>query len=93
VEIRNFMTDEQQAITRLVSMSLRHGTNIKFVVEQLQKIDGDMFSFAKSLARVLKKYIPNGAKATVTCNECGSENVVFEEGCHKCLDCGSSKCG
>jgi ribonucleoside-diphosphate reductase alpha chain len=94
VQIRDFMTPEQQAITRLVSMGLRHGTAIEFVVEQLQKIDGDMFSFAKSLARVLKKYIPEGVKASgVTCNSCGSENVIFEEGCHKCLDCGNSKCG
>jgi ribonucleoside-diphosphate reductase alpha chain len=93
VEIRNFMTHEQQAITRMVSMLLRHGTDVKFVVEQINKIDGDMFTFTKSLARVLKKYIPDGAKATVTCNECSSDNVVFEEGCHKCLDCGSSACG
>jgi len=93
IQIKDFMTPEQQAITRLVSMGLRHGTAIKFVVEQLQKIDGDMFSFARSLARVLKKFIPDGEKVTgVTCNDCGSNNIRFEEGCSKCLDCGSSKC-
>lgn len=87
------MTDEQAAITRLVSTSLRHGADIKFLVEQLQKTPGDLFSFTKGLARVLKKYIPDGAKSTVSCNDCGSTNVIFEEGCNKCLDCGSSKCG
>lgn len=87
------MTDEQAAITRLVSTSLRHGADIKFIVEQLNKTPGDMFGFTKGLARVLKKYIPEGSKSTVSCNDCGSSNVIFEEGCHKCLSCGSSKCG
>lgn len=87
------MTDEQAAITRMVSTSLRHGANIKFIVEQLNKSEGDLFSFTKGLARVLKKYIPNGEKSTIKCNDCGSDNVIFEEGCNKCLDCGNSKCG
>lgn len=86
------MTDEQAAITRLASTSLRHGADIKFLVEQLQKTPGDLFSFTKGLARVLKKYIPDGAKSTVSCNDCGSTNVIFEEGCSSCKDCGSSKC-
>ena len=86
------MSDEQAAITRLTSTSLRHGTDIKFLVEQLNKCDGDLFSFTKGLARTLKKYIPDGVKSTVSCQDCGSTNVIFEEGCNKCLDCGSSAC-
>ena len=87
------MSDEQAAITRLTSTSLRHGTDIKFLVEQLNKCDGDLFSFTKGLARTLKKYIPDGVKSTVSCQDCGSTNVIFEEGCSSCKDCGSSKCG
>lgn len=91
--ISSEMTDEQEAITRLVSTALRHGAEIKFIVEQLQKTSSeDMFSFTKSLARVLKKYIPDGSKSTITCIECGSEDVIFEEGCNKCLSCGYSAC-
>ena len=86
------MTDEQSAITRLVSTSLRHGADIKYIVEQLSKTDGDLFSFTKGLARVLKKFIPDGSKSTVTCQDCGSENVIFEEGCHNCKDCGYGGC-
>jgi ribonucleoside-diphosphate reductase alpha chain len=93
VELATEMTDEQSAITRLVSTSLRHGADIKFIVEQLNKCEGDLFSFTKALSRVLKKYIPEGAKSSVKCNDCGSDNVIFEEGCSKCMDCGSSKCG
>lgn len=91
--ITNVMNDEQESITRLTSTSLRHGTDIKFIVEQLNKTSGDMFSFTKGLARVLKKYIPDGSKSTVKCLDCGSDNVIFEEGCNKCNDCGSSACG
>ena len=87
------MSDEQAAITRLTSTSLRHGTDIKFLVEQLNKCDGDLFSFTKGLARTLKKYIPDGVKSTVSCQDCGSDDVIFEEGCNKCRSCGSSKCG
>ena len=91
--ITSEMTDEQAAITRLVSVSLRHGADIKFIVEQINKCDGDLFSFTKGLVRVLKKYIPDGAKSTVKCNDCGSEQVIFQEGCQTCQSCGSSKCG
>lgn len=92
-DISSNMSDEQEAVTRLISTSLRHGANIKFLVEQLNKTNGDMFTFTRSLARVLKKYIPDGTESTVECNECGSENVIFQEGCQMCQDCGNGKCG
>lgn len=91
--ITDEMNSEQAAVTRLVSTSLRHGADIKFIVEQLNKTDGDLFSFTKGLARALKKYIPEGAKSTVHCNDCGSDHVIFQEGCSSCQECGSSKCG
>lgn len=87
------MTHEQEIMTRLISTALRHGADIKFIVEQLSKTEGSLTSFGKVIARILKKYIPDGSKSTITCQNCGSSNVVFEEGCNKCLDCGSSKCG
>jgi ribonucleoside-diphosphate reductase alpha chain len=86
------MSDEQAAITRLTSTSLRHGADIKYVVEQLNKCEGDLYSFTKSLARTLKKYIPDGTKAKETCPDCGGTNVVYQEGCKICLDCGNGKC-
>ena len=92
-DITSGMNDEQEVVTRLISTSLRHGTDIKFIVEQLSKTNGDMFTFAKVITRVLKKYIKEGEKSTITCKSCGSSNVIFEEGCSRCLDCGDSKCG
>src|SRR5690606_8753469 len=91
--ITDKMTDEEAAITRLISTSLRHGANIKFIVDQLNKGHGDITSFTKAISRVLKKYIPDGETSKLKCEECGSTEVIFEEGCSKCKNCGSSKCG
>jgi ribonucleotide reductase alpha subunit len=89
----DLLTDEQAVITRLISLSLRHGSDISFVVDQLEKSHGDMTNFGKALARVLKKYIKDGTKiAGRSCESCGSENVIRQEGCASCKDCGSSKC-
>lgn len=87
------ISDEEVALTRMISTALRHGADIKYVVEQLNKADGTIVSFSKAIARTLKKYVPDGTKSTLTCTDCGGTNVIFEEGCSKCTDCGSSKCG
>jgi len=51
-------------------------------------------SWKAGVARALKKYIPNGTWAEdAKCGECGSDDVVYQEGCLTCLSCGSSKCG
>lgn len=87
------VTDEQAAITRLLSLSLRHGADIKYMVEQLEKVPGDMTNFAKSTARALKKYIIDGTKVSgIACSSCNGSNLVRQEGCVVCQDCGNSKC-
>lgn len=90
--ITSEMNSEEEIITRLISTSLRHGADIKFIVEQLNKSHGDITSFSKAISRALKTYIPEGAKSTLKCSECGSNDMVFVEGCKKCLSCGSSLC-
>lgn len=82
--------------TRMVSLSLRHGTPVQFVCEQMSKsTDEDMQSFAKVVSRVLKKYIPDGTApaSEKACLSCGSASVAYQQGCVTCLSCGSSKCG
>ena len=89
----NFETDEQEALTRLISCALRHGANIQFVFEQLSKSEGGIISFSRAIARTLKKYLINGAKANgIVCSQCDSSNIVYQEGCEVCLDCGCGKC-
>jgi ribonucleoside-diphosphate reductase alpha chain len=77
--VRAFDNPNQSGFTRIISLGLRHGANIQYVVEQLQKDrDSDLFSFAKCIARILKSYIPDGQTATEkTCGECETEGLVY----------------
>lgn len=84
--------EHEESICRLTSMSLRHGADIRFIVEQLSKVNGEMNSFAKSVARALKKYIKDGIKCKYKCTKCGSDDMVYQEGCPRCNSCGDSKC-
>jgi ribonucleoside-diphosphate reductase alpha chain len=82
------------ALTRMISTALRHGADISFIVHQLEKTEGDMTCFARSLSRVLKKCIKDGTVVHgETCSNCGSHNLSRTEGCIVCNDCGTSKCG
>lgn len=83
--------DTADALSRLISISLRHGSDITFIVEQLLKTHGNMMTFSKILARTLKKYIKEGTKSTENCSECDTK-LVFSNGCSICPNCGYSKC-
>ena len=81
--------------TRTISLALRHGAPVQYLVEQMQKDkEADLFSFSKVIARCLKNYIVDGTKVDKTCPHCGAEgSLVYQEGCVTCKSCGSSKCG
>ena len=90
-----FDNPNHAGFTRTISLALRHGAAINYVVEQLQKDrEMDMFSFSKVIARVLKNYIKDGTRpGATTCENCGAEGtLVYQEGCVTCTACGSSKC-
>tara|TARA_B100000519_G_scaffold190715_2_gene190459 strand:+ start:2019 stop:4532 length:2514 start_codon:yes stop_codon:yes gene_type:complete len=95
--VRVFDNPNHSAFTRTISLALRHGVPVQYMVEQLQKDkDADLFSFAKVTARCLKKYIADGTKASngvfdTAC--CDNPNIVYQEGCATCLNCGAAKCG
>jgi ribonucleoside-diphosphate reductase alpha chain len=51
--------------TRTISLALRHGVPVQYLVEQMQKDrEADLFSFSKVIARCLKNYIDDGTKAS-----------------------------
>jgi ribonucleoside-diphosphate reductase alpha chain len=82
--------------TRTISLALRHGAPVQYLVEQLQKDkEMDMFSFSRCIARCLKKYITDGSKASIsTCTNCGAEGtIIYQEGCQTCTSCGFGACG
>ncbi len=82
---------------KLISGTLRHGMPIHKVVELVTSLQLDnetINSWKAGVARALKKYIPDGTLAEGTlCGECGSHEVIYQEGCLTCISCGSSKCG
>ncbi len=81
------------SLARLVSMALRHGTPLQFIVSQLQK-DTNFTDVERSIARVLKNYIRDGEEVATSdgaCPECG-EGLSFRDGCVTCPSCGYSKC-
>lgn len=80
--------------TRLLSMSMRHGVPLEYLIDVLSK-DGRINDINRVIARVLKKYIPEGAKVTTStsCQFCKGTNLRYQEGCIFCIDCGlSPKC-
>jgi ribonucleoside-diphosphate reductase alpha chain len=81
------------ALARFISMALRHGTPVPYVVDQLTK-DTNFSDFERTVSRVLKKYIRDGEEVISgggECPECGVK-LVYRDGCITCMECGYSKC-
>ncbi|MBN1951567.1 MAG: adenosylcobalamin-dependent ribonucleoside-diphosphate reductase [Bacteroidales bacterium] len=83
---------------KLISSVLRHGMPIPDIVRLVTSLhlDSDTINTWKNgVERALKRYIPNGTKVKkgAKCPECGSESLIYTEGCLSCTNCGSSKCG
>jgi ribonucleoside-diphosphate reductase alpha chain len=82
---------------KLFSGVLRYGMPIDQVIKLITSLDLDSESintWKNGVERALKKYLPNGmvAKGQV-CPICGSESLIFQEGCLHCTNCDYSKCG
>ena len=88
------MTQGEEDRTRMISTSLRHGADVKFIIEQLNKSKNvDITSFSKAIARSLKHYIKNGEVSSEKCPICNGE-IIYVDGCKECSSCGEySKCG
>jgi len=81
---------------KLISGTLRHGMPLENVVELINRMELNLESinnWKAGVARALKRYIPDGTHAAGKCSSCGSDQVMYQEGCLTCKNCGSSKCG
>lgn len=81
---------------KMISGTLRHGMEIENVVELINglQLDNESINTWKNgVARALKRYVPDGTQAKGKCSNCDSTNLMYQEGCLTCKDCGSSKCG
>ena len=82
---------------KLISSTLRHGMPIDKIVDLINSLQLDSESintWKNGVVRALKRYVADGTKAKgQACDNCKSENLIYQEGCLTCKDCGSSKCG
>lgn len=82
-------------LTRSISLLLRHNVSIINIVSVLDQME-DIFvgSFLFQVKKFLQQYIKDGQKVEDgKCDDCGSKNVIYVEGCFQCVDCGSGHCG
>ena len=89
-----FNNPNNLAFARMVSLGLRHGAEVKFMVEQLQKDKtSSMFSFSKCISRILKQYIQDGAiPSDKICKSCNNDSLIYQDGCVSCTNCGAGRC-
>lgn len=82
---------------KLISSTLRHGMPIEKAVDLINSLQLDNESintWKNGVARALKRYVADGTEAKgQKCSNCNSTNLIYQEGCLTCKDCGSSKCG
>ena len=82
---------------KLISTTLRYGMPIEKAVEltnSLQLDSASINTWKNGVARALKRYVADGTEARKQkCDNCNSSQLIYQEGCLTCKDCGSSKCG
>ncbi|REG91936.1 adenosylcobalamin-dependent ribonucleoside-diphosphate reductase [Algoriphagus antarcticus] len=82
---------------KLISSTLRYGMPIEKIVDLINSLQLDNESintWKNGVVRAVKRYVEDGTKAKgQACEQCKSVNLIYQEGCLTCKDCGSSKCG
>ncbi len=80
---------------KLISGVLRYKMPIELVIKLVSSLQLDSQSintWKNGVERALKRYIQDGTVAGEKCPKCKSQ-LIFEEGCLHCPQCGYSKCG
>jgi len=82
---------------KLFSSTLRHGMPIDKIVDLINSLQLDSESintWKNGVMRTLKRYVEDGTHAKgQRCSNCDSDQLIYQEGCLTCKNCGSSKCG
>ena len=82
---------------KLISSVLRYQMPIDLCIRLIGQLDlgsENINNWKNGVERALKKYIQDGtAVKGEKCSVCGSESLVYQEGCLICQNCGSSRCG
>ena len=80
---------------KLISGVLRYKMPIELVIKLVSSLQLDSQSintWKNGVERALKRYIQDGTVAGEKCPKCKNQ-LIFEEGCLHCPQCGYSKCG
>lgn len=82
------------AFSRMCSLFLRNGGDVGDLVEQIDKIKGDLSAYCKVISRTLKTFIPDGSVVKdMKCPVCGAD-IIRVNGCKECASkCGWNACG
>lgn len=81
---------------KLISSTLRYGMPIEKIIDLINSLQLDSQSintWKNGVVRALKRYVEDGTSAKGRCQNCNSDQLVYQEGCLTCTNCGSSKCG
>ncbi len=94
-----------EATSRLISLALRSGVKVEYIVKQLMGIrcpspvwhNGQLVvSCSDAIAKVINNYAKTGITSALSemgaCPECGSA-IEHEGGCIVCRSCGFTRCG
>jgi ribonucleoside-diphosphate reductase, adenosylcobalamin-dependent len=96
--ISHMFNKEYWNYAKLISGVLRNGMPIVDVLNLINglQLDSETINTWKNgVERALKRYVPDGTKDDTgkVCSKCGSNELVYQEGCLVCRNCGYSKCG
>jgi len=82
---------------KLISGVLRHGMPIANVVEMVKSLDlkeDTLNTWKAGVTRIMKRYIPDKTipKQNI-CPSCNQPQLIYAEGCVKCMNCDYNVCG
>ena len=82
---------------KLISGVLRYQMPVDLCMKLIGSLDlgsENINNWKNGVERALKKYVQDGTVVKgEKCSVCGSESLVYQEGCLICQNCGSSRCG
>jgi len=77
---------------RLVSLALRFNIPVSEIIKQLDRSSGHMLDLPAQLSKLFKSFMAGTQHGFASaCPECSGQ-LIFEEGCETCHQCGYSKC-
>jgi len=87
--------------SKMVSAFLRHKLHLPSVLNIIDSLNMstngeeelNFGTWKSGVKRILKKWIKDSVEITGTiCPECGSTNIIWQNGCKECQDCGFQGC-